>query len=70
MRGISRDNGKSLPAIAIRFIMDRIKNSIALVGVKSSDQLRSNIEAIGWYLTQRQMEDLSRVSEDSRGDAV
>lgn len=62
MREISEENGKSLPAIAIRFILDYIKQSVVLVGVKRPQQLYSNIEATDWNLTKEQIKNLVEIS--------
>ena len=44
MRNISEQTGKSIPSIAIRFILDYIKNSVVLAGVKNPKQLLSNLK--------------------------
>ncbi len=67
MKKISLENLKSLPAIAIRFILDYIKESVVLVGIKRPSQLLSNIEAIGWNLTNEQISELLKVSDDQVG---
>lgn len=64
MQKISEENGKSIPSIAIRFILDYIDNSIVLTGIKNSNQLLSNMEAMGWKLTKQQIEKLLEVSKD------
>lgn len=63
MQKISKENGKSISAIAIRFILDHIDNSIVLAGIKNSTQLVSNVESMGWNLTKQQIEDLLEVSK-------
>lgn len=62
MKKISAENGKSVPAIAIRFILDYLTDSAVLVGVKRPSQLLSNIEAMDWNLTENQLERLREVS--------
>jgi aryl-alcohol dehydrogenase-like predicted oxidoreductase len=64
MKKISVDNGKSVPSIAIRFILDYIKNSVVLVGIKRPEQVLSNIEAVDWQLTNKQIEILDKISWD------
>lgn len=63
MKKISSENTKSLPAIAIRFILDYIKESVVLVGVKRPAQLLSNIEAMDWNLTDEQISELLKISD-------
>lgn len=62
MKKISAENGKSVASIAIRFILDYIKDSVVLVGVKRPAQLYSNIEAIGWSLDNEVIEKLNNIS--------
>ncbi|MCH5299789.1 MAG: aldo/keto reductase [Ruminococcus sp.] len=63
MKKISSENTKSLPAIAIRFTLDYIKESVVLVGVKRPAQLLSNIEAMDWNLTDEQISELLKISD-------
>lgn len=63
MKKFSSENSKSLPAIAIRFILDYIKESVVLVGIKRPSQLLSNIEAIDWNLTDEQISELLKISD-------
>lgn len=62
MKQISSENGKSVASIAIRFILDYLKESVVLVGVKRPSQLISNVEAIGWNLTEEQINLLDEIS--------
>lgn len=62
MKQISKSNGKSVPSIAIRFILDYINNSVVLVGVKRPAQMLSNIEAVGWHLCNEQINILEKIS--------
>lgn len=63
LKEIARERGKSVPSCAIRYILDFIPESVVLVGVKSSAQLLSNIEAMEWKLTKEELEQLDRISE-------
>lgn len=63
MKQISSENGKSVASIAIRFILDYLKESVVLVGVKRPSQLISNVEAIGWNLTEEQINLLDEISK-------
>lgn len=64
-RAISKETGKSISSIAIRFILDYLKNSVVIVGVKNEEQLLSNISSMDWSLTSEQMNQLIKISEDS-----
>ena len=63
MKQISSENGKSVASIAIRFILDYLKESVVLVGVKRPSQLLSNVEAMGWNLTEEQINLLDKISK-------
>ncbi len=65
LKKISNQSGKSIPSIAIRFILDYIKDSVALVGTKNPKQLLSNIEAMDWKLTYSQVKELLEISNDN-----
>lgn len=65
MKEISAQTGKSVASIAIRFILDYLKESVVLVGVKRPSQLISNVEAIGWNLTEEQINLLDEISKDN-----
>jgi len=64
MRTIAPTYDKSLAAIAIRFILDYIKNSAVIVGVKSKEQVQSNCEACGWKITDEHIKALCDLSRD------
>lgn len=55
---------KPVSAVAIRFILDYLKDSAVLVGVKTPQQILSNIEATGWNLSENQMNILLDASAD------
>jgi Predicted oxidoreductases (related to aryl-alcohol dehydrogenases) len=63
MREISMEIGKQIPQIAIRFILDYLKESAAIVGVKNESQLLMNIDALDWNLTNEQLKKLLIISE-------
>lgn len=62
MKNISEQRGKSVASIAIRFILDYLKDSVVLVGVKRPSQLLSNVEACGWNLSKEQVNLLDSIS--------
>lgn len=64
MRSISEQTGKSIPSIAIRFILDYIKESAVLVGVKDPSQILSNLEAMDWRLPSEQIDKLLKISDE------
>lgn len=63
LKKISNVTGKSVPAVAIRFILDFLNDSVVLVGIKRPSQLKSNIEAFGWKLDEKQIKMLDEISK-------
>ena len=64
MRKISGEIDKPISAIAIRFILDNIPDSVVLAGIKTPQQLESNIDAMGWKLTDDHLKELKRISKE------
>lgn len=62
MKKISIDTGKSLSAIAIRWILDFITDSVVIAGAKTPKQVESNASALGWSLTKEQINALKEIS--------
>lgn len=63
MRPIAANHGVSVAAVAIRFIMDYLKNSVVLVGAKRPSQILGNIECIGWSLSESELDTLNCISK-------
>lgn len=63
MKQLAKRRNKSLPQIAIRWIMDNLEFSIALVGVKTTSQIRDNLGAFGWRFSPEELEMLRNFSE-------
>lgn len=59
---VAKNHNKSVAACAIRFILDYMPKSIVLAGVKNPSQLLSNIEAMGWHLTDDELKMLDKLS--------
>lgn len=62
LKDIASEINKPVSAVAIRFILDYIPDSVVLTGIKNPEQLRGNCEAFGWKLTQAQIDKLDQVS--------
>ena len=54
--------GKTIGQIAVRWLLDRSRNSAAIVGMKNSGQVDDNLGALGWSLTAADMAELDRLS--------
>lgn len=63
MRPIAEAHGVSVAAVAIRFIMDHLKDSAVLVGAKRPAQILGNLESIGWTLTEDELNTLNNITK-------
>ena len=64
MRPIAAAHNKSVAAVAIRFILDHIPDSVVLCGAKRPAQILSNVEGSDWKLTSDEIHVLDEVSRD------
>ena len=64
MKEIAAEQGRSVSSIAIRWILDYLKDSVVIVGAKSPNQILQNIEALDWMLTPEQIDKLEKISRD------
>lgn len=62
LKQIAEKKNISVAAVALRFILDYIEDSVVLAGVKREAQVLSNMEALGWTLTKGEIEKLIQVS--------
>lgn len=62
IKDIANKLGKKPSAIAIRWILDYIEDSVVLAGIKNANQLLDNIEAFGWSLDKNQIKALNEIS--------
>jgi aryl-alcohol dehydrogenase-like predicted oxidoreductase len=59
---IAMDTGKSVPQIAINWLLQRPTVSSVIIGARNEAQLRDNLGAVGWSLTSDQMAMLEAAS--------
>jgi aryl-alcohol dehydrogenase-like predicted oxidoreductase len=64
LKKISNEIDKPVSAIAIRWILDYIPNSVVIAGIKNIYQLESNAEALGWKLDHKYVKELEEVSRE------
>lgn len=62
MRRLRSFPAKSLPQIALRWIMDYLGFGIVLAGMKHPSQVRENARAMGWKLSPHEIEALEAIS--------
>lgn len=63
MKTIAEKYEKSVAAVAIRFILDQIPESVVLCGAKRPSQILSNAEGTDWKLEQSDLELLDKISK-------
>lgn len=59
---VAAENGKSVPQIALNWLLRRPSVSTVIVGARNEEQLRANLDAVGWSLTSDQMARLDAAS--------
>ncbi|MGI6856542.1 aldo/keto reductase [Mesorhizobium sp. 1B3] len=59
---ISAETGKTIPQIAINWLLARPTVSSVIIGARNEDQLRQNLGATGWSLTEDQIARLDAAS--------
>lgn len=55
LEAVSQQTGKTIPQIAINWLLSRPTVATVIIGAHSEEQLRENIEAVGWKLTDEQV---------------
>lgn len=60
---IAQETGKSVPQIAINWLLQRPTVSSVIIGARNEQQLRDNLGAVGWKLTAEQVARLDAASE-------
>lgn len=59
---LAGETGRSIPQIALNWLLHRPTVSSIIVGVRTEEQLKDNLGALGWGLTSGQLARLDRVS--------
>jgi aryl-alcohol dehydrogenase-like predicted oxidoreductase len=59
---ISKETGKTIPQIALNWLLQRPTVSTVVLGARNEEQLKQNLGAIGWNLTREQVEKLDAAS--------
>ena len=60
---VAKETGKSVPDIALNWLLQRPTVVSVIIGARNEEQLRQNLGAAGWKLTAEQMAKLDRASE-------
>jgi len=59
---IARETNKTVPQIALNWLLQRPTVSTVIIGARNEEQLRQNLGAIGWNLTPEQVKQLDDAS--------
>ena len=59
---IAKETGKSIPQIALNWLFHRPTVSSVIIGARNEQQLKDNLDAIGWSLTEEQIKRLDAAS--------
>ena len=60
---VAKETGKTVPQIALNWLLRRPTVSTVIVGARNEEQLKQNLGAIGWELTKEQIAKLDAASE-------
>lgn len=63
---IAHETGKSVPQIAINWLLQRPTVANVIIGARNEEQLRQNLGAVGWNLTPEQVARLDKASATTR----
>jgi aryl-alcohol dehydrogenase-like predicted oxidoreductase len=59
---VSKETGKTVPQIALNWLLQRPTVSTVIIGARNEEQLRQNLGAVGWSLTPDQLARLDAAS--------
>jgi aryl-alcohol dehydrogenase-like predicted oxidoreductase len=59
---VAKETGKTVPQIAINWLLRRPSVSTVIIGARDEQQLRQNLDAVGWQLSTEQVAKLDAAS--------
>ncbi|WP_333677133.1 aldo/keto reductase [Dyella sp.] len=60
---VAKETGKSIPQIALNWLLQRPTVSTVVIGARNEEQLRQNLDAVGWHLSPEHVAKLDQASE-------
>jgi aryl-alcohol dehydrogenase-like predicted oxidoreductase len=60
---VAKETGKTVPQIALNWLLQRPTVSTLVIGARNEEQLRANLGAVGWKLTAEQIAKLDAASD-------
>lgn len=62
LEAVAKETGKTVPQIALNWLLQRPTVATVIIGARTEDQLRQNLAAVGWSLTPDQIAKLDAAS--------
>jgi aryl-alcohol dehydrogenase-like predicted oxidoreductase len=59
---VAKQTGKTVPQVALNWLLQRPTISTVIVGARNEEQLRQNLGAVGWNLSRDQIAKLDAAS--------
>jgi aryl-alcohol dehydrogenase-like predicted oxidoreductase len=59
---VAAETGKTVPQVALNWLLQRPTVSSVIIGARNEEQLRQNLGAAGWNLTAEQVAELDKAS--------
>jgi aryl-alcohol dehydrogenase-like predicted oxidoreductase len=60
---VAKETGKSVPQVALNWVVQRPSISTVIMGARNEEQLRQNLDAVGWNLSAEQIAKLDAASD-------
>ena len=67
---VARETGKTVPQIALNWLLQRPTVATVIIGARNEEQLRQNLGAVGWALTPDQVAQAGRGKRAAAGVSV
>jgi aryl-alcohol dehydrogenase-like predicted oxidoreductase len=62
LEGVAKETGKTVPQVALNWLLQRPTVSSVIIGARNEEQLRQNLAAADWNLSKEQVAKLDRAS--------
>jgi aryl-alcohol dehydrogenase-like predicted oxidoreductase len=63
---ISQETGKTIPQVALNWLLCRPTVASLIIGARNEEQLKENIDAVGWQLSPEQVARLDHASKEPK----
>ena len=60
---VAEEVGKTVPQVALNWLLQRPSVANVIIGARNEEQLRQNLDAVGWNLTKEQVAKLDQASD-------